>query len=282
MQGFANVNKYPVVIGAAGSSVSLAILPIANQNKIVQLSPLSSAVELSEKGGAYFFRVCPADDQQAKIVAEWIKNEGINEIAIVYTDNSWGSGLTKSFKNYYEKLGGKIILTEATNEGQTDFRSVLSKVKAAKVSTLYSPTYPKEGGMLVRQAKELGLKVNLYGADNWGAPEFTQIAGSAANGTRFVAQFSYSGPEFQQLNNMYKNKYNKDADVFVAYGYDAVWSIAKAIKMSKKITGDEIQAHMVSVKFQGASGYIEFDAKGDLKTNAFTKKQIKDGKVQDI
>jgi branched-chain amino acid transport system substrate-binding protein len=283
VKAFATVNHYPAFIGAAGSSVSLAVAPVANEYKMVQLSPLSSSEQLSKDGGAYFFRVCPADDQQARIVANWVAGRNYTNVAVIYTNNSWGKGLAEGFKRYYEPLGkGKIAVYEATEEGQTDFRTVIAKAKKEGCQALISPTYPKEGGQLVKQAKELGFKADLYGADNWGAPEFLQIAKTAGEGCLFVAQYSYDGQEFQALNSKFKAQNAKDADVCVAYGYDAVNALASAVKAAKSPTGPAIRDALRSVRFQGASGYIEFDEHGNLKTDAFVKKMIKDGKTVDF
>lgn len=282
MKTYATVKHYPVVMGAAGSSVSLAITPIANQYEMVQISPLSSAQELSLKGGDYFFRVCPADDQQAEILAKWVAEEGYNKVAVVYTDNDWGLGLAEAFRNYYrERSDGEIVFYEGTAEGEKDFRTVLTKIKAKDAEAIVSPTYPKEGGQLIRQVEELGMKVERYGADNWGASEFANIAGTASEGCKFVAQYSYSGPEFQRLNSIYKSQYQEEADVFVAYGYDTVYAIAYAADKAESWTGPEVRKALSTVTFQGASGYIEFDHQGDLKTEAFVRKIIKNGKPQD-
>jgi branched-chain amino acid transport system substrate-binding protein len=279
MKTFCAVKHYPAVIGAAGSSVSLAIVPIANEYKVVQLSPLSSAGNLATQGGQYFFRVCPADDQQARILATWVAAKKYARVAVIYTNNAWGLGLAEAFKAYYENnLHGKVALFEGTAEGQTDFRTVLTKAKAEGCKAIVSPTYPKDGGLLVRQAKELGLDCDMFGADNWGAPEFTQIAGTAAKGCFFVAQYSYDGPAFKNLNSTFKSQTGKDADVFVAYGYDSVYAIAHAAKSAKSWQGTDICDALRSVRFQGASGLVEFDEHGNLRTDAFVKKVIQDGK----
>jgi branched-chain amino acid transport system substrate-binding protein len=282
MKTFCTVKRYPVVIGAAGSSVSSAIVPIANESKVVQISPLSSSEKLTTQGGEFFFRVCPADDQQARILASWVAAKKLGKVAVIYTNNAWGLGLADAFKAYYSaQTQGGIAVFEGMTEGQTDFRTVLTKVKSDGCGAIVSPTYPKEGGLLVRQAKELGLTCDLYGADNWGAPEFIQTAGTAADGCLFVAQYSYDGPEFQSLNREFKALTGKDADVFVAYGYDTVYAIAHAAKNAQSRQGSDICRALRAVRFQGASGVIEFDQHGNLKSDAFVNKIIKNGKSTD-
>ena len=158
MTSFCTIQRYPVVIGAGGSSVSLAIAPLANQYHVVQISPLSSSEDLAEKGGSYFFRVCPADDQQARILAEWVANKKYSEIGLIYTNNSWGAGLARSFQKYYsEKRGGEIAVSEGLTEGQTDFRTVLTKIKSKGCQAIVSPTYPKDGGLLVSSEETMHL-----------------------------------------------------------------------------------------------------------------------------
>lgn len=280
MNSFVSINDVVAVIGSAGSSVTLAITPIANKNHIVLISPISSSKKLTTEGGPYFFRTCPSDDQQAKILAEWINKEGYKSVGILYTNNDWGSSLAADFKSYFEKLGGKIVTYEASNEGAKDFRTQLLKIKKQKPDAIFSPTYPKEGGLVVRQAKELGIKVQLFGADNWEAPEFINIAGNAANGVLFTAPSAYKGKEYLDFENKYKIRYDTIPNVFSAYAYDALEALVLAIKNSKTINKVEIERNLKDVKFQGVSNFIEFDNNGNLKTNSFSKNEIINGKIQ--
>jgi branched-chain amino acid transport system substrate-binding protein len=281
MNNFVNVLKVPAVIGSAGSSVTLAIAPIANKTKTLLISPISSSKKLTKEGGEYFFRVCPADDQQARILADWVFDEGFKKVVVVYTNNDWGASLANDFKEKFEGEGGKVVLSEATAEAQQDFRAVISKIKRVKFDALVSPTYPKEGGALLKQAKELGLKAPFFGGDNWGAPEFLTIAGTAANGAKFTAPSAYKGKEYELFAAAYNKQFNSEPTVFSAYGYDAAKAVALAIReCGDNISGENIKNKIAAIKFQGVSNFIEFDQNGDLKTQAFTKNLIKDGKVQ--
>ena len=275
---FATIDKMPVVIGSAGSTVSLAMAPVVNQNKIVLLSPISSSVKLTIEGGPYFFRVCPADDEQAKIIAQWVLEKGYQNVGLIYTNNSWGKPLAEAFTKYYEQKGGKVVVFEAVEEKSTDIRSQLSQIKAAKLNVIVSPTYPVEGGNLLRQAKELGINVDYYGGDNWDAPEFLTAAGEAANGAFFVDPSEPKGDIFSTFAKKYKAEYGEEPDINAAFGYDALLALANAIKKVKTLDGPSLREELFNVSFEGATGNIEFDENGDLKTPSFDRNVIKNGK----
>jgi len=275
---FATVDKVPVVIGSAGSTVTLAMAPVANQYKIVLLSPISSSPKLTTEGGPYFFRVCPADNAQAKVLAEWVLEKGHRKVALVYTNNSWGKPLAETFQKYFENKGGKVVILEGVEEKTTDLRTQLAKIKSAGINVIVSPTYPVEGGNLLKQAKEMGIKAEFYGGDNWDAPEFLKIAGDAAEGVFFVDPSEPQGIKFIAFKEKYKVRYNEEPDINAAFGYDALIAISEAMKQAEHLDGPSIQQALYRVAFDGASGRIEFDENGDLKNPAFDRNLIKNGK----
>ena len=96
---FATIDKVLVVFGSAGSTVTLAIVPLANRYKVVLISPISSSTKLSTQGGPFFFRTVPADDLQAEVLSKWVHETGARRVAIVYTNNSWGLPLADGFQS---------------------------------------------------------------------------------------------------------------------------------------------------------------------------------------
>jgi len=275
---FATVDKVPAVIGSAGSTVALAMAPVANQYKVVLLSPISSSVKLTTEGGPFFFRVCPADDAQAKILAQWVLEEGYRKAAVIFTNNSWGKPLADAFQKYFREGGGEVVLLEGVEEKTTDLRTQLAKISSRGVDVVISPTYPVEGGSLLRQAKEMGLKAKFYGGDNWDAPEFLTIAGDAAEGVFFVDPSETKGSKYSEFAEKYKKKYGEEPDINAAFGYDALISLAEAMKLAETLNGDSIRKALYKVSFDGASGKIEFDENGDLKAPAFDRNMIRSGK----
>lgn len=167
-QKFATVNKYQVVIGEAASSVSQALIPIATSNKVLQISPVSSSPELTSDD--YFFRICPSDAFQAVISANWVLAEGYKKAGILYVNNAWGKSLMELFKKNFESGGGHIQIIESSNENDRDFKTQITKLLSSDIDAIYCPTYGKEGGIVLKQLKELGNTKPIYGADVWSSP----------------------------------------------------------------------------------------------------------------
>lgn len=280
---FATIDKVPVIFGSAGSSVTLAIAPVVNRNKVVLVSPISSSVTLSTDGGAFFFRTCPADNLQAEILANWVYESGARNVAIVYTNNSWGKPLMDGFKVKFTELGGKVLLAEGVSESSTDFRTIIAKLMSLDgLDAVVSPTYPKDGGNFVRQAKELGLTKPMFGGDNWGSPEFLSIAANAAEGVFYTAPSENKSPEYEAFAKRYQAKFGEAPDVFGAYSYDAAMAVFKAIEACGSTEPDKIRNALLKVSFAGASGNIAFHFNGDVASKAFGRKTIKGGKAVNV
>jgi branched-chain amino acid transport system substrate-binding protein len=283
MTKFATIDKVPVVFGSAGSGVSLAIAPLSNRHKVIQISPISSSSTLSTEGGDYFFRTVPADDIQAEILSKWVFESGARKVVIVYTNNSWGKPLADGFQHKFELLGGKVVTSEGVQESTADFRTIIAKLNGMEgIDAVVSPTYPKEGGIFVRQAKELGFNIPLFGGDNWGSPEFLKIAGDAAEGVYFTAPSESTSPAFSKFAQEYKAKHGEEPDVFGAYSYDAAMAIFKAIEAAGTTEAEKVRQALLKVSFTGVSGDIAFRPNGDLQSEAFAKKTIKSGQAVDV
>lgn len=279
---FATIDKLPVIFGSAGSSVTLAIAPIANRHKVILVSPVSSSAKLSTEGGDYFFRTVPADDVQADVLSKWVNETGAKQVAIVYTNNSWGKPLAEGFQQKFEALGGSVILSEGVAENASDFRTLITKLKGLDgLDAVVSPTYPKEGGIFVRQIKELGLKAPLFGGDNWGSPEFLNVASDAAEGVFYTAPSESKSPEFAAFAERYKAKYGEAPDVFGAYAFDAATAVFKAVEACGSTDPTKIRDALLKVLFTGVSGEIAFRPNGDLKSEAFVRKMIRGAKPAD-
>jgi len=283
MTRFATIDKLPVVFGSAGSTVTLAITPLATRYQVVLVSPVSSSSKLSAEGGPFFFRTVPSDDLQAEVLSKWVYDSGARRVAVVFTNNSWGKPLAEGFQQGFEKLGGKVVATpEGVAEGASDFRGVITKLMGAEpLDAIVSPTYPKEGGVFVKQAKELGLNVPLFGGDNWGSPEFRTVAGNAAEGVRYTAPSEGRSPEFTDFAKRYQTKYGEEPDVFGGYAFDAATAVFRATETAGSAEATKIRDALRKVSFVGVSGDISFRENGDIQTQAFGKKEIKGGQVVD-
>lgn len=278
-----DVDRVKAVLGATCSGVTLAIAPVANQRKVVLLSPLSSAAAISQ-AGPFVFRVMPSDSFQSRILAEWILQDGHRQIAMLRVNNAWGQGVSTEFVRTYVSKGGKIITEETCNEGDRDFRIQLTKIRESSATALFSPTMPKEGGLILKQMKELGISIPVYGADAWSVAELTDEAGSAAEGVRYTYPAVYDGPEYVAFSKAFVSKFSTDPDVNAAGAYDALKILTSVLlKLTKKTnrdpSGDEIRSSLGAISgYKGATGITTFDKNGDSVGKQFARMVIRSGK----
>jgi len=266
-------NRVPAVIGGLFSSVTLAIAPIANREHVVVLSPTSSAPAIT-KAGDYIFRNCASDIFEGKIMAEAArKTLGLSKVAIIYINNDYGVGIKDVFKKEFTALGGKILAEEAFDQGATDFRTQITKVKQANPEAVYIIGY-RELGSLLKQAKELGLNVQFLSTVMFEDPEILKIAGDAAEGVIYSAR-AYNPkskePIVKKFVEKYEMKYHKEPDIFAALSYDAVLILAKAMEIGG-FTADGIKEAIYGIRdFQGVAGVTSFDENGDVVKPAVLK-----------
>lgn len=274
-----NIDKVSAIIGGAASSVTLAIAPIAENNRVVVLSPLSSAPAITNAGD-FIFRIVPSDMFGGKVAAFFaVGDQEWKSLAILYINNDFGVGLTKVFSEEINNLGGKVLASETYEQGSSDFRTQLSKIKLAKPDALYIVGY-REAPQILIQLKEMGLNVQVLGTGDLEDPNLIKIAKKTAEGIYFT-QLHYdindSSTLVQEFVKRFRNKYGSDPDIFAAYGYDAMKVLAFAIAKSK-LDSESIKNELYKMRgYRGVTGSISFDQNGDVVASMGVK-VIRDGK----
>jgi len=280
VQKLVDRDKVPVVVGSASSAVTMAMAKVANERKVVVFSAIASSPELSTKGGPFFFRVAPSDTAQAKIMADWLREAGLDRVAVLYLANTWGQSLFEAVKKDLEASGGAVVASEAIQEGQTDFRTQIEKFKSSGAQAFYVITHGKEGGTFVKQARQLKVEAPLFGADVWSSPEFLEVGGPSTEGCRYVAPAKLSGAEYDRFAARYKAAYGEEPDVYAAYSYDAVGILAAAARSGAR-TGEQLRSYLAKPKpFAGVSGVVTFDGNGDVVGRGFDRYQVRGGKAE--
>lgn len=259
--------KVPIVIGPMYSSTALAVAPRAEEKKIVLFSPSASTPDLT-KAGDYIFRNWPSDIFEGGEIAKFTYQVlGLRKIAIFTVNLDYGLGLTKVFKDDFTKLGGGILLEEKYEQGNTDFRTQLAKIKAKKPEAIYLPGYYTEIGLILKQAKELGIKARFLSCVGFDNPKSLEIAGNAAEGVIF-ARPAYD-PESQDPNvtnfvKDFKAKFGVVPGTYAVHAYDALKIVVEAIKKGG-YSADRIKTALYSIKdFTGVIGNTSFDENGDV------------------
>lgn len=279
-QKLISTNRVPLIVGEAASGLSLALAPIANRQRVVLFSPISSAAELTEKGGEFFFRVCPSDAFQAHDLAAWLKERRLGTVSVLFINNGWGTSLKDEFLTSYKELGGNVLTIEVCNEGDRDFRSHIGKLTRGGPDAIVAFTYGKEGGPFLRQVRELGVSLPVFGGDVWGSPELLESAGKAAEGVFFTFPKDPAGEQFAAFARKYQERYQKEPDIYSSYSYDLAYIVADALKSGAR-TGPEIRAYLQRMQpYSGVTGLTQFNAHGDVITKAFARHTITKGKSE--
>lgn len=280
MRKLIDVDKVPVVIGLIGSSPAMAVAPIAQEKRVVLLSTGASTPDYTNTGD-YCFRNRPSAAQEVRKMAEVAFNAmNAKNIAILYVNNDYGKSYKDVFMNRFRELGGEIPLIESFDQGSTDMRTQLAKVKAVLIDALYLVGQAVENAHLVRQEKELGIKTQILATIGVEAGNFLQIAGDAAEGIIYTAA-SYDpenqDPNVKYFEDLYRAKYTKPGDLFAATAYDAIHILANVI-MKEGYSSENIKNGLYGIKdYPGASGMTTFDRNGDV-IKPIAVKKIKNGK----
>ena len=260
------------IIGEVCSSASLGALPVANANKVLLMSPSSSSPELTIAND-FFFRTNPTDTYQGVLTANLMQDKAFKKVAIMYSDESYGSGLRKVATENLQKLGLSVVADIVFKTGDTDFKAKLTEVKAAGPDALYIATNSvSAAAAIVVQARDMGLTVPLYGADALKDDSFLADIGEAGEGMIVLSV----SPGTSAFLDEYKAVYGVDqANATASESYDAYMALAQAIAGGAQ-TGEDLREALPGISFSGKSGEIKFDASGDLVGGDFLVYAIKD------
>ena len=273
-------DKVVAIIGSYGSSLSMAAGDIVKNAKVpaVGCSPTNPLVTLNND---YYFRVCFIDPFQGTVMANYAFNElGAKTAAIIQdVQNDYSVGLSKYFADAFKELTGddnSIVTTTSYNAGDQDFTAQLTSVKSLNPDVIFAPGNYGESALLIKQARDLDIKVPFLGGDTWESPEFLSIGGDAVEGAVYSSHFTAEAPVTSVSETFladYKAKFNQDANAFAALGYDAYMVIIDAITRSNSTDPDAIRDALAGTSgFVGATGNITLDENGDAVKSAVINK----------
>jgi len=280
-----SMDDVKLVIGDLMSSVFLSCAPIAEKNKIVMISPGASNPAVKDAGD-YIFRNYVSDDFDGEVMANYLYTIlKKKRVAVVSVKNDYGIGLSRSFVKCFKKLGGEILLNETYEQGQSDFRSLILKIKLLAPEVVFVAGHPTENGILVKQMKELNVSCLITGNLSFENKQFIDIARGAFDS--IIYSTLYFEPDSTEAHvkafvSNFKEKYNTKPDVAAALGYDVATILTHCLMLSKfdvlKVKDELYQLR----NFPGVTGRTTFDKNGDVLKDVFIKKIYGDGKIEGI
>ncbi len=269
-----NVNKVSVVIGEVTSSNTLAMAPIAQENKVPLFSPAATNVKVTQVGN-FISRACFTDDFQGIVMAKFAVNVLKKKKGLIIIDNSsdYSKGLGAAFKTEYLKMGGKLVTDEELTYVQKDmdFNTLIRKIKRADPDVIFLPGYYQEVGLIIKQARALGITAPFLGGDGWDSPKLFEIAGPSIKGNYISSHFAPDDkdPKVQAFVKDYERAYKVKPGAMAALGYDAIGIVADAISRAKSTKPEDINAAILATKnFPGVTGLITIDKNRNSKKAA--------------
>lgn len=258
------------IVAAAGGYCSTAAFPelqAFHRMGIPYVMDASTNPQLTEQHFAEAFRTIGRDDEQGPIAASFITGFLHGKRVAVGNDNStYAKGLADATVSALQQDGAQVVFNNALTPGQSDYTSFLTKIGQAKPQVFYYTGYYPEFGLLLKEAKQLGLKFTMMGGDANNDPTLIKTAGSAASGammtTAPLAQFLSSAKGYVDA---YQSAYGTSPGPYSTYEYDAVGVVAQAIRNAHSTTPGKITAALKSVSYKGISGDFHFDSAGDRK-----------------
>lgn len=272
MQKLVSQDNVVAVIGPNLSSSVIAASAINNSAKVLDIAPMATnpyvtVDQASGKTKDFNYRTCFIDPFQGTVMAKFATAElGVGNAAVLIDNSSdYAKGLAQFFKENFVKEGGAVTAEESYLQKDTDFKATLTKIKATNPDFLYVPGYYQEVGLIVKQARELGMNMPIAGGDGWDSAKMPEIAGAAALNNTYFSSL-YSPEDSSDINKnfvaAYEKAYGQKPDVFAALSYDSALLVAEAIKNAGSTEPAKISEAMAKINgFSGVSGSVTFDDK---------------------
>jgi len=274
--------KVAAVIGHLNSGVSIPASEIYDKAGIPMISGSATNPALTERGLKTVFRTIGRDDQQGPAIALYMVNAlKAAKVALVDDKTSYGEGLTSEVEKFLKSANVQAVGRERTTDKETDFKAILTRIKAKNPDIVFYGGMDMTGGPMLRQARELGIKAVFAFGDGACTDEMSQLAGPAAEGM----VCSQAGPPREAASPAFTKAFNAkfgDIKQYSPLYYDATNAVIEAMKKADSIDPARFTPEIFNVSFAGATGTVAFDAKGDRRNAEMTIFRMTDGRIKPV
>lgn len=254
------------IIGPATTGDANAQTPAVTRAQVPAILPAATGdmvtMEDEETVLEYIFRVCFQDSFQGKVLADFAQNDLQATKAVILADNStdYGVGLADAFKEVFE---GDIVEEENFTDGDTDFQAILTNIKDMDFDVIFIPGYYDEAGLLIKQAREMGITQPILGPDGFANSTLIELAGADnVDNVYYTGHFTPNSddPKVQEFLAAYEEAYGKEADSFAALAYDAANLLFDAIEAAGSADRAAVTEAIANTKdFEGITGTFSLD-----------------------
>ena len=274
--------KVAAVIGHLNSGVSIPASEIYNKAGIPMISGSATNPALTERGFKTVFRTIGRDDQQGPAIAQYIVNElKATKVALADDKTAYGEGLTNEVEKFLKGANVVIAGRERTTDKETDFRAILTKIKAKNPDVVFYGGMDMTGGPMLKQARELGIKAIFAFGDGACTDEMAQFAGPASEGM----VCSQAGPPREAASPEFTKAFVARFGEIKQYSplyYDATNAVIEAMKKADSIDPTKFTPEIFNISFAGATGMVSFDRHGDRKDAEMTVFRMSGGRIKPV
>lgn len=285
-------SKVAGVLGSYGSGVSISAGPIFEENRIPAIGCSCTNPQVTA-GNDYYFRVCFLDPFQGTVMANYAKTQGAKTAAVINQNgDDYSTGLANYFKDAFEKNGGTIAYTGTYNTNETDFNAILAAVKSANPDVIFVPSSIQTAGLVIKQAREMGITSKIMAGDTWENQTIIENAGKAnCEGVALSTFFDENDPTAADFVKGFKEYINSSAEnlkingnndtvaAVSALGYDAYMTMYEALSKltADNFTEEALREALTGVSYEGVTGLITFNETGDANKDMAYIKTMTDG-----
>ena len=275
--------KVAGVVGHLNSGVTIPASSVYNQGGIPMISGSETNPKVTEQGFKTIFRTVARDDQQGPAIAAYIANElKLKKVAIADDATAYGEGLANEVEKTLKAAGVQIVTREKTNDKATDFKAILTKIKGRNPDAVFYGGMDATGGPMLKQARELGIKATFAYGDGACTAEMNKLAGDKAAEGMICSQ---AGIPTQMSSKTFIDAFNAkfgEIKQYAPYYYDSANLLIAAMQKADSPDPAKYLSELHKISYDGATGHIEFDDKGDRKDAEITIFQMKAGKVDPV
>ena len=254
------------VIGAVWSEHSLAMAPVLQAARIPMITPMSTNPEVT-RAGDYIFRTCYTDTFQGEVMAHFARQDLKAARAAILTNVSrvYSVDLGRMFDERFRALGGEVLWRGAYTIDTADYLRLLQMVKAVDPDVLYVPGDYRDSSFIIKQARDLGLRAVILGADAFGLRLYDYI-GAAADGCYYTTHWHHDSPlpASRRFVAAWEARFGEVRQTTIPMTYDAVMLWADAVRRAGSADRARIRDALAATRdFHGATGTIGFETGGD-------------------
>lgn len=281
--------KVAGVIGHLNSGTTIPASKIYFDAGIPQISPSATNPKYTRQGYKTAFRVVADDVHLGSTLGKYaVDTLKAKNVAVIDDRTAYGQGVAEEFSKAAEAAGAKIVAKEFTNDKATDFNAILTSIKGKKPDVVFFGGMDAVGGPMLKQMKSLGITAKFMGGDGVCTSQLPTLAGDAI-GEAQVYCAEAGGVEGEAKAGMdefrarFKAKFNVDVQLYAPYVYDATKVLVAAmVKANSSDPAKYLPVLAATTDYQGVTGPITFDEKGDIKNGALTLYTYKGGQREQL